>query len=155
MLHIWTIEVTYVDNWGHISGRWIIHIWPVIYLGGNISARCTVSLWLSAGSPPCWCNGRWLYIFGLGTQINALGNWLCIWPLFSNLNQDTKILFVGKTFESILSKWQMVVVMNLLRSYRNGTSLFIYIYIIYIIYILYIYISYIYMSLPDLKPTEK
>ena len=64
MLLIWTIEVTYLDNWGHISGRWVLHIWAVIYLDGNISARHTMPSWLSAWSPPCWCNGRWLNILG-------------------------------------------------------------------------------------------
>ena len=75
LLHIWTMDVTYLDDC-YISGRWRLHIWTTVsYLddGGYIFGR-PLHIWTMEVTylDDCYISGRWrLYIWTTVTYLHV------------------------------------------------------------------------------------
>ena len=112
MLHIWTMEVTYLDDC-YISGRWRSHIWTgVTYLddGGYISGRL-LYIWTMEVTylDDCNISGRWrLHIWTTVTYLDEggyiSGRLLHIWTVtylhvtrHHNVTLNSKLTGIGYT----------------------------------------------------------
>ena len=101
MLHIWTMEVTCLDDWCYISGRWLLHIWSsVTYLdnGGYIwFGRWGLHFWTTEVTyldDDCYISGRlrWHILMMTVTYLDdwsyISGRVLHIWTMEVTLLDD-------------------------------------------------------------------